>query len=142
MQPTYLPWIGYFKMMQESDLFILLDDVQFDKRSFQQRNQILINKKKNFLTVPVFSKGKFDQKINEVKIKNDLPWYQDHIKTIKMNYSKHNYFEEFFNVLEKIYLKKNNKLIDLNYDIITSIKKYLEIDTKIVLSPKYDVKKK
>lgn len=70
MQPTYLPWIGYFKMMQLSDLFILLDDVQFDKRSFQQRNQILVNKRKKFLTVPVLSKGKFDQNIKDVEINN------------------------------------------------------------------------
>lgn len=142
MQPTYLPWIGYFKMMQLSDLFILLDDVQFDKRSFQQRNQILVNKRKKFLTVPVLSKGKFDQNIKDVEIDNKSKWYIDHLKTIQMNYSKHKNFYEFFDMIEKIYLNRHTKLIDLNYDIISVIKNYLNIKTKIELSSKYDVNKK
>ena len=56
MQPTYLPWSGYFSMIKNADIFVFLDDVQFDKRSWQQRNRILLNKKETFLTVPVISK--------------------------------------------------------------------------------------
>ena len=68
MQPTFMPWTGYFHMIKNSDLFIFLDDVQFNKRSWQQRNKFLQLQKEIYLTVPVNSKGKFNQKINNVKI--------------------------------------------------------------------------
>ena len=68
MQPTYLPWIGYFKMIQSCDNFIFLDSVQFDKRSWQQRNYIRGNSDKILLSIPVLSKGRFHQKINQVSI--------------------------------------------------------------------------
>ncbi len=139
MQPAYLPWIGYFKMMMETDLFIFLDDVQFEKRCFQQRNQILSNGKRHLLTVPVFSKNKFKQEIREVKINNEINWLNKHKNTIKMNYSSHPYFKDFFHVLEKIYQKKQIKLIDLNKDIILSIAQYLEINIKFDFSSNYNV---
>ena len=67
-QPTFLPWAGYFSLIDYVDHFIFLDDVQFEKRSWQQRNYISLDKKKFLLTVPVISKGKRFQNINEVLI--------------------------------------------------------------------------
>jgi aspartate/methionine/tyrosine aminotransferase len=67
MQPTYLPWAGYFGLMQSVDLFIILDSVQFAKRSWQQRNQIKTMNGPLWLTVPVSSKGKRDQFYGELK---------------------------------------------------------------------------
>ena len=67
-QPTFLPWQGYLALINHVDEFIILDDVQFDKRSWQQRNIIKQNDNKLLLTIPVKSKGKYDQKINEVFI--------------------------------------------------------------------------
>ena len=60
MQPTYLPWIGYFALMDQVNIFVFLDSVQFDKRSFQQRNRIRTEQGELYLTVPVYSKGKKD----------------------------------------------------------------------------------
>ena len=68
MQPTFLPWPAYFALINYVDEFIFLDNVQFDKRSWQQRNFIISNNKKTLLTVPVISKNRFDQTINEVEI--------------------------------------------------------------------------
>ena len=62
MQPTYLPWVGYFNLINKSEYFVFLDDVQFDKRSWQQRNKIIINSHQRYLTVPVLSKNKYLQK--------------------------------------------------------------------------------
>ena len=64
MQPTYLPWSGYFGLLTSVDIFIFLDSVQFERRSWQQRNQIKIANGSQWLTVPVISKGNRDQKIN------------------------------------------------------------------------------
>ena len=65
-QPTFLPWQGYIALINHVDEFVILDDVQFEKRSWQQRNNIKQNDEKLLLTIPVKSKGKYNQKINEV----------------------------------------------------------------------------
>ena len=70
MQPIFLPWVGYFKMIKNNDLFIFLDDVQFEKKSYQKRNKILVSKKEKLVAVPVITKNKFTQNINEVLIDN------------------------------------------------------------------------
>ena len=56
MQPIFLPWVGYFNMIIHSDLFVFLDDVQFERRSFQSRNKLIINKSAKLISVPVDSK--------------------------------------------------------------------------------------
>ena len=68
MQPTYLSWLGYFNLVDRSDVFVFLDSVQFDKRSWQQRNRIKTSTGELMLTVPVLTKGRFDQNICDVKI--------------------------------------------------------------------------
>ena len=68
MQPTFLPWSGYFGLMQSVDMFVFLDSVQFDRRSWQQRNRIKTSSGPKWLTVPVRSKGKRSQLISDVKI--------------------------------------------------------------------------
>ena len=79
-QPTFLPWQGYLALINYVDEFIILDDVQFDKRSWQQRNKIKQNNKELFLTIPVKSKGRYEQKINEVAINNQTNFIEKHLK--------------------------------------------------------------
>ena len=67
-QPTFLPWVGYFGLLDFVDEFVFLDDVQFNKRSWQQRNWLIIGKKEKLLTIPVISKSKFHQLLNEAEI--------------------------------------------------------------------------
>ena len=66
MQPTFLPWMGYFAMIDYVDEFVFLDSVQFAKRSWQQRNKIKVGDTDKWISVPVKSKSSFDQNINEV----------------------------------------------------------------------------
>jgi len=139
MQPTFLPWLGYFHLMVKSDLFILLDDVQFEKRSWQQRNKILINKKEGYLTIPTISKSRFNQKINEVIMDNDQQWKIKHIKTLKNNYSKHEYFDETFSIINAIYQNNYEKLLDLNVNFIKSVLNFLSIETKIIFSSQFNL---
>ena len=88
MQPTYLPWIGYFGLINSVDLFVFLNSVQFDKRSWQQRNKIKSPKGSLYLTVPVLSKGFSKQIIKDVKIEQNQEFYKKHINSIKHNYNK------------------------------------------------------
>ena len=125
MQPTFLPWTGYFKMILRSDLFVFLDDVQFDKRSWQQRNKILKNDGKEFLlTIPVKSKGKFFQKINEVEVDNSTNWKDKHLKLLEMNYSKHKFFKQVFDSISNTYKENTNSLSEFNIKLIKKIVKF------------------
>ena len=90
MQPTFFPWSGYFALMEYVDIFVFLDHVQFNKRSWQQRNKIYcINTNDvKWLTVPILSKNLRHQKICEAKIDNSSSFRDKHYKFISQNYSK------------------------------------------------------
>ena len=128
-QPTYLPWQGYFALIDYVDEFIFLENIQFAKRSWQQRNKIIHNDKENYLTIPVKSKGKYHQKIYEVEIDDFNKTKKKHLKIIQNAYSKSDYFNLYFYDLEKIYLNDYKKLSDLNKDLIKHFCKVLKIET-------------
>lgn len=99
MQPTFLPWVGYFALMDRADRFVLLDDVQFDKRSWQQRNKIKTVKGPLWLSVPVLTKGRRGQMILEAKIQPTARFAETALKTLEHNYAKAAYFTP---VMERI----------------------------------------
>ncbi len=142
LQPTYLPWLGYFEMIASSDVFVVFDHVQFERKSWQQRNRIKTANGVVSLTVPV-QKMHREAKISEMKIS-----YQDgnplekHFKTIELAYKKAPYFNEYKSFFEKVYSKKPVLLRDLNVDLIKLICSILGINTKIVFSSDFDLKDK
>ncbi len=142
MQPTFLPWVGYFYMIIQSDMFIFLDDVQFERRSFQSRNKLIISNSQKIISVPVNSKNNYNQLLSEIEINYQRDWINDHLKSIYFNYNRHKYFSEIYPLLEKNFLRKEIKIIDLNYKLIESICNYLEIDTIFNKSSFYKVKEK
>tara|TARA_B100002052_G_scaffold298448_1_gene331947 strand:+ start:371 stop:1087 length:717 start_codon:yes stop_codon:yes gene_type:complete len=134
-QPTYLPWIGYFGLIMNSDIFIFLDDVQFDKRSWQQRNKVKSNLGEQFISVPVKTKKKSRQLIKDVEI-NNQNFYQEHLKIIKFNYSKSKYFDKIFPYFSDIEKKISNEvhLSKINIILINQIFKILNLKKKIYQS--------
>lgn len=131
MQPTYLPWIGYFGLMRSVDLFILLDSVQFTRRSWQQRNQIKTANGPLWLTVPVLSKGKRDQLITEVEIDRSRDFPSSHLKALEMSYRKSPHFgaygQEFFSLMGA----DNHYLVELTIGMILRIRDVLGIATPV-----------
>jgi len=140
-QPEYLPYPGFFYKMLKADKFILVDHVQFEKKNFQNRNKIQIRDGSIWLTVPVITKGKRFQKINEVEINNELPWAENHWKAIMLSYKNTPFFEEHADFFEQLYKKKWVKLVDLNLEIIKYIAEQLEIKKELLLSSDFDFKK-
>jgi hypothetical protein len=134
MQPTYLPWCGYFGMMHSVDLFIFLDSVQFDKRSWQQRNQIKSANGAQWLTVPVLSKGKRTQKINQVELDISSKFDAKHIKSIDHNYKKTSYFDETSESIFSAMKRTELNLAEYNIGIVETINKLLGITTKTICS--------
>lgn len=127
-----MPWIGYIHKMSLVDIFVLLDDVQFKKNEYQNRNLIKSANGKQWLTVPVIHK--FPQNINEVRINNCVNWMDKHLKTIKQNYSKSKYFDEVMPIVTDIYSKVWDNLCELNSYIIIKLKSALGIKCDIIKS--------
>jgi len=141
LQPSYLSWIPFFKRMYMSDVFIYLDDVQYSKNSFHNRNRIKTFKGSLTLTVPVLYKGNSSKTIADMPINNSINWQRKHFKAIEQNYKKAKYFGQITTILiEKIYSKTWERLGDLNINIIELFKNYLEINTKCYRSSEILVK--
>lgn len=139
MQPTYLPWAGYFSMINEVDCFVFFDDVQFARRSWQQRNRINFKNTEKWLTIPVKKTGLRNQLINQVEIL-DTSWKQGHLEMLKQAYKDSNFFEEVIKLFsEGIIDMQSNKLVDYNINFIETILKYLEIETKLLRSSEISI---
>lgn len=131
-QPGYLPWLGFFKKMMNSDIFVFFDDVQYEKDGWQNRNQVRGPNDAIWLIVPV--KAHLDSKINQVEIDNSKNWMNKHKKSLSYNYSKAPYFGECGKIVEYLYGKKYELLIDINIEFIKLVMDYLDIKTKTVFS--------
>ena len=134
MQPTYLPWMGYFELIHNCDLFVFLDDVQFVKKSWQHRNRIKSSSGETLLTVPVLSKGKRGQQIKAVDINNELPWRKKHLATIRTNYCKAKFFNTFIDELDRIYCRDYGRLLMINLTLIHFLCDAFGISTQTMLS--------
>ena len=134
MQPTFLPWVGYFELIRSVDLFIFLDSVQFDKRSWQQRNTIKTPKGSQWITVPVISKGKFKQNISEVEISCQSDFSTKLIKTLKINYSKAKFYNQYSEEIFYLIKNENKKLSSLNISLIKYFLKVWGIKTPLMQS--------
>ncbi len=139
MQPTYFPWCGYFGLIDMVDVFVIYDDVQFDKRSWQQRNKIKTSSGSQWLTVPVDSKGKQFQNINKVKISTQSDFAKSHIKAIEVNYSKSKYFKVHKNAIFDCIKENQTSLANLNVSIILEVSKILDIQTDFIKSSELNV---
>src|ERR1039458_566873 len=114
-QPPYLPWIGYFDLIDDVDTFVVLDTVQFEKQSWQQRNRIKTPAGLLWLTVPVVFRGLLEQKIMEVEIR-DVEFWRKHLRGIEVNYGRAPFFDEYFPQVSSILqdCRPGMRLIDLN----------------------------
>ena len=132
-QPNYLPWLGFFNKVSQSDIYVVFDDVQYPMgKDFHNRNQIKTNNGKTWLTIPVIGKSE-RRKFNEIQIK-DNGWNEKHLNNIKNFYGKTKYFNDYYPDLEKFYTTTYDKLIDLNMDMNKWFFKLLDINTEIKYS--------
>ncbi|MGQ9706708.1 MAG: WbqC family protein [bacterium] len=139
-QPGYIPFPGFFAKMLRSDLFVFMDFVQLNKRSWQVRNRIKTRNGPTWLTVPVYTKGKYHQKIKECRIVDNL-WRHKHWEKIRHNYHQSPYFKDYSDFFEKIYSKKWEWLVDLNLYIIEGLREFLNIFTPIIIAENVQFKK-
>ena len=138
LQSNYIPWKGYFDIINMVDEFILYDDMQYTRRDWRNRNKIMTKDGLLWLSIPVDSKGKFFQKINETKVA-DPTWVDSHWKSIQYNYAKAKYFPEYSGRIQKVYemCKEEEFLSRINYFFIKEICSILGIETEITWSSDY-----
>ena len=138
-QPQYLPWLGYFDKIRKSDLFVFLDNVQYKKREFQNRNKIRTKEGWMWLTVPVITKEKYLQKISEVETDHTAGWTDEHLKGIEFNYTKSGFFHDYHGTFKDIYSQKWPKLIDINLSITNILLRIFGIKTPVEFESKLSV---
>ena len=131
-QPQYIPWIGYFHKLDQADIFVLLDNVQFKKNEWQNRNRIKTSTGWQWLTVPV--NYRFPQMISEVRINNRVSWRHKHLQAVQTNYGKAPFFKDYFPVFQEIWSQEWELLSPLNIHIIKRVVELLGIDTKLYIA--------
>ena len=132
MQPTYLPWVGYFNLIARVDAFIFLDDAQFQKGSWHNRNHINNNGSRQWIAVPVRHE-RLKQKINETLFSGGI-WRAKHIKTINQTYGSHDHISDIACIIRALENDQSDNLADLNINIIKLISEKLSIKTKFLRS--------
>jgi WbqC-like protein family len=138
VQSNYIPWRGYFDLINLVDEFILFDDMQYTRRDWRNRNIIKTPKGPIWLTIPVEVKGKYFQKIKDTII-SDPNWGKTHWATIVHNYSKARYFAMYRDVFENLYLNSEEKFLSrVNYLFLSAICEILGIKTKLSWSMDYN----
>ena len=132
-QAQYLPWLGYFAKIAQSDCFIFLDCVQYKHREYQNRNRIQTASGALWLTVPVITKGNHEQLISQVRIDNSSRWQAKHWQSIYAAYKKAPYFSEYADFFNDLYNNRDwTQLTELNVAIITYLLDVLHIKTALL----------
>ncbi len=140
LQSNYIPWKGYFDIINLVDEFILYDDMQFTRRDWRNRNKIKTPDGLKWLTIPVISKGKFDQKINETQVSGSQ-WCRSHWHALTLNYGKAPYFREYADCIRSVYqaCESETHLSRINYRFLKEICRILGIQTTISWSSDYEL---
>lgn len=135
-QLHYLPWLRYFEKIARSDVFIVLDDIQFAKNDWQNRNKIKTRAGATVLTLPVFQS--LGQRLNEVRINNTLPWRRKHAQSILQAYVAAPCFEEHRPFIENIYADDWDYMDDINRTMLAYYLDALGITTPVVYASTLD----
>jgi hypothetical protein len=139
VQSNYIPWRGYFDLINSVDEFVLYDDMQYTRRDWRNRNLIKSRNGPLWLTIPVEVKGRYSQQIKDTVVA-DQEWPRGHWRSIVHSYSKANYFSDYQAQFEELYSGMQEKLLSqINYRFITTICRTLGIDTRISWSMDYDL---
>ena len=137
-QLHYLPWLRYFHKVASCDTFVVLDNIQFNKNGWQNRNKIKTAAGAAILTVPVHQK--FQQLLSDVRIDTKQPWARKHWSALGSSYSKTPYFKEHENFFRGVYERPWERLNELNYEILFYLLKVLGMKARVIRSSELSLK--
>ena len=133
MQPYFLPYIGYFQLLNAVDTFVLYDDVNFINRGWVNRNNLLLGGKPHLFTLPLVNASQ-NRLIHEVQVSQDTAWRKKTLKTFQQAYQKAPQFQVIFPLVEEIMYLEATDIADLIYQSLVILKVYLGIDTELIRS--------
>ncbi len=137
-QPQYLPWLGFFDKVAQAGVFVLLDNVQFKKNEWQNRNRIKGASGPQWITVPV--QHRFPQTIAEVELRDTEPWRRKHLRALESNYRKAAHFDEAMAPIAEILGQRQKQLAPLNIELIGRLMGQLGIETPMALSSEVEAR--
>ena len=138
LQSNYIPWKGYFDLINMVDEFIIYDSVQYTKNDWRNRNKIKTSQGVIWLTIPV--KHSLSQNISEIETLNNS-WRKKHWSTISQSYAKSSFFKEYSEIFKELYLNsERTNLNKINLEFIKAVNSILNIKTKISDSLDYEKK--
>ena len=133
MQPYFFPYLGYFQLLEASDIFVFYDDVNFINRGWINRNRILINEKATYITVPL-SGASQNKKINEIGIEQNAKWRKKLMRSIEMAYRKAPYFDQVYPLLCEVLEFDTGHISSLAIHSVQKICNYLQLNRKFEIS--------
>lgn len=136
-QLHYLPWLRYFHKIAHSDVFIVLDTIQYNKNGYQNRNRIKSPQGPLMLTVPVYER--LGQRLDEVRIDNKRNWMRKHGRSLEQHYRSAPYFSVYAPTLQLFYTRSWGSLNDLNRAMLPFFLDALGIDTPVRYASEFDV---
>jgi predicted secreted protein len=140
-QPYFAPYLGYFQLINSVDIFVSYDDVNFIKRGWINRNNILMGGEPKLFSIPL-KKASQNKLINEVYVNYDDKWVSQFMKTLDYNYKKSENFDNIMPIVENLFKNNKNKTIaDLTLDSMKEFCDYLDIKTEFKVSSQLDYTK-
>lgn len=139
LQPSYLPWLGFFDQYDWSDVFVLYDDVQYDKNGWRNRNRILTANGPVWLTVPVRLSGRDFPPILEVAVDNTQDWRRKHKLSLEQAYRKAPFFQAVYPALSSVLDQEWERLIDLDIAMLRALLDLLGMQWKVLRSSELGV---
>jgi hypothetical protein len=132
IQSNYIPWRGYFDFIDSVDAFVLLDDVQYTRRDWRNRNRIKTSLGSRWITIPVAVKGKYTQLISETQTL-DTDWVAEHLLSLRHAYARAPFFEREWPWIERAYsaCERTTSLSEINEILIRAICERLNIKTTL-----------
>lgn len=130
VQSNYIPWKGYFDLLASVDAFILYDAVQFTRRDWRNRNRVKTAQGLQWLTVPVLSKGRYDQAIDETEV-DGAAWAARHWRAIESSYARAPHFDRVAAQIEPVMRSPSPMLSEVNRALIGAVAALLGIETPI-----------
>lgn len=134
MQPTYLPWIGYFDLIRSVDAFVIYDHAQFEKQSWQNRNKIRSKNGEILLSLQLDNRGTSFRPIKDVQLFQPAFFLKSHFKSIQLSYAKAKNYEEIIGELKVLFEQPYTSLMELNMAFILYGMKKLGLSTNILFS--------
>lgn len=133
-QPDFAPYLGFFHRLYRSDVYIVLDDVQFLRRGWHHRDKIKTATGEAWLTLSI-RKADYHVPIGSVELHPDYDdWVPHNLNLIRQNYARAPYFPRYFPILEEIYGKRHRRLVDMAMDLLGFFFTELDIAVEVVFS--------